>query len=150
MSRPTRLRRAALRELLATGRAATQAELGELLAARGMPATQSTVSRDLKLLGALRSTGADGVAVYRLESSPPGLTPGMVLAVEHNEAMVVLRTEVGRAQAVGLDLDALEHPEVLGTLAGDDTVLVVPRSVSRTAGLAAQLRELLGLPAAAG
>lgn len=144
MSRPTRERRAALRELLATGHAATQAELLIRLAERGLETTQSTISRDLKRLGARRSVGPDGAGLYHLEARP-GLPAGMVVSVEHNEAMVVLRTEVGRAQAVGLDLDALELSEVLGTLAGDDTVLVVPRSVSRTAALAQRLRELTGL-----
>ncbi len=139
-------RRAALRELLSGGRASTQAELCALLAARGHPATQSTVSRDLKLLGALRTVSDRGVPVYRLATiQRRGLTPGMVVAVEHNESMVVLRTEIGRAQAVGLDLDALELPDVLGTLAGDDTVLVVPRSMTQTAELAEQLRGLAAL-----
>lgn len=145
MSRPTRLRRAALRELLASGRAATQDELCALLAERGYPATQSTVSRDLKRLGAQRSPGPEGTGVYQLAATPRVQT-GMVVAVEHNETMIVLRTEVGRAQAVGLDLDALDLPDVLGTLAGDDTVLVVPRSVSRTVELAQQLRMVVGLP----
>lgn len=144
MSRPTRLRRAALRELLASGRAATQDELCALLAERGLSATQSTISRDLKRLGAQRSPGPEGTSVYQLVAAPPVQT-GMVVAVEHNETMIVLRTEVGRAQAVGLDLDALDLPDVLGTLAGDDTVLVVPRSVSRTVELARRLRVMVGL-----
>ncbi|MEX1368324.1 MAG: arginine repressor [Nannocystaceae bacterium] len=145
MSRPTRLRRAALRDLLASGRAATQDELCALLAERGYRATQSTVSRDLKRLGAQRSPGPEGTGTYQLVAAPRVQT-GMVVAVEHNETMIVLRTEVGRAQAVGLDLDALDLPDVLGTLAGDDTVLVVPRSVSRTAELARHLRMVVGLP----
>lgn len=144
MSRLTLLRREALRDLLTEGRSSTQSELCELLVARGYAATQSTISRDLKRLGARRSVGDDGVAVYRLEGRRR-LAPGMVIAVDHNEQMVVLRTEIGRAQAVGLDLDTMEHPDVLGTLAGDDTVLVVPRSVSRTSGLAQQLRTMVGL-----
>lgn len=144
MSRLTVLRREALRDLLQQGHSSTQAELVERLAERGYAATQSTVSRDLKRLGARRSTGDDGVAVYRLQGRRR-LSPGMVIRVDHNEHMVVLRTEIGRAQAVGLDLDAIEHPEILGTLAGDDTVLVVPRSVTRTARLATQIRSMVGL-----
>ncbi len=142
----TRSRRVALRELLSGGRASTQSELCALLAAQGHAVNQSTVSRDLKRLGAERAAGPDGVAVYRLQAwAPQGLTPGMVLEVEHNEAMIVLRTQTGRAQAVGLDLDAMEHPQVMGTLAGDDTVLVVPRSVAQTSALAIELRRLAGL-----
>lgn len=140
-------RRAALQELLSGGRACTQAELCELLAQQGHAATQSTVSRDLKRLGAQRSVGADGVPVYRLGGGPPrrGLSGRMVLAIEHNECMVVLRTPPGMAQAVGLQLDDLRHPEIMGTLAGDDTVLVVPRSVARIPGLVQELRSHAGL-----
>ncbi|MCH9680866.1 MAG: hypothetical protein K0V04_05485 [Deltaproteobacteria bacterium] len=146
MTTPTRSRRAALRELLSGGRASTQTALCSLLAAQGHAVTQSTVSRDLKRLGAQRAVGDDGVPTYRLASAPrTGLAPGMVVDVEHNEAMIVMRTQIGRAQAVGFDLDALELPLVLGTLAGDDTVLVVPRSVTQTEELAGALRQLAGL-----
>ncbi len=140
-------RRAALQELLSGGRASTQAALCELLVARGHAATQSTVSRDLKRLGAQRAVGPDGEPVYRLGNGTAarGLSAGMVSAVEHNESLVVLRTSAGRAQVVGIELDDLEHPEILGTLAGDDTVLVVPRSVTRIGELVRSLRELAGL-----
>jgi transcriptional regulator of arginine metabolism len=142
-------RRAVLQELLSGGRASTQAELCELLAARGHAAAQSTVSRDLKRLGALRAMGADGEPVYRLgtgSSVPRGLSAGMVTAIEHNEVLIVLRTSAGRAQVVGIELDDLDHPEILGTLAGDDTVLVVPRQVARLGELVQSLRELAGVP----
>lgn len=142
-----KVRRTALQELLSGGRASTQAELCELLAEQGHPATQSTVSRDLKRLGAQRSVGADGVPVYRLGGSPPrqGLSAQMVLGIEHNECLVVLRTPAGMAPAVGIELDELGHADVLGTLAGDDTVLVVPRSVGRIGELVQDLRALAGL-----
>ena len=69
----------------------------------------------------------------------------MVLWVEHNEVMIVVRTRVGRAPAVGLELDGLRHPNILGTIAGDDTVLVIPRSVAQVAELAVALAELAEL-----
>jgi transcriptional regulator of arginine metabolism len=140
-------RRAVLQELLSGGKASTQAELCELLAARGHTATQSTVSRDLKRLGAQRTMGADGEPVYRLGATTTarGLSPGMVTSIEHNECLVVLRTSVGRAQVVGIEIDDLEHPEIIGTLAGDDTVLVVPRSVARIGELVKALRVLTGV-----
>ena len=138
-------RRAALRKLLSTGAATTQTELCEMLAQRGHRATQSTVSRDLKLLGAERRHTDDGTIVYRIPPRPRrGLSPDMVTGVEHNEIVVVVRTEIGRAQAVGLDLDALADPDILGTLAGDDTVLVIPRSITQSAALAGRLRRLIG------
>ncbi|HET6586068.1 MAG TPA: hypothetical protein VFG69_21570 [Nannocystaceae bacterium] len=139
-------RRATLRKLLSMGQASTQGELCRMLAERGHRTTQSTVSRDLKLIGAHRILRDDGNFVYHLRSSAPGSFPTeMVVAVDHNEALVVLRTRVGRAQAVGLELDALHLPGVLGTIAGDDTVLVVPRSLTQTIELAKRLRELVGL-----
>ncbi|MEM9453992.1 MAG: arginine repressor [Myxococcota bacterium] len=138
-------RRTALRELLSGGRASTQAELCALLAARGHEVTQSTISRDLKRLGAQRTAAGEGPPVYRLVTSPPSaLSPGMVVGIEHNEHLVVLRTPAGLAQAVGLDIDALDHPLVLGTLAGDDTVLVVPRNIDRVSELAAALQAMTG------
>lgn len=141
-------RRSALRKLLAMGQASTQDELCAMLAERGHRATQSTVSRDLKLLGAQRVQREGGEYVYHLRNTAPsGFPADMVVGVEHNEVAIVIRTRVGRAQAVGLELDALRVPGVLGTLAGDDTVLVIPRSVSQTAELARRLRELAGVGA---
>lgn len=138
-----RARRAALHELLSGGKASTQTELCALLAARGHTATQSTVSRDLKRLGAQRTLGPDGEPVYRLGSR--GASSSMVVSLEHNECLIVLRTAAGRAQGVAIELDDLDHPEILGTLAGDDTVLVVPRRVAQIDALAKALREHLGV-----
>jgi transcriptional regulator of arginine metabolism len=141
-------RRATLRKLLSMGQASTQTELCRMLADRGHRTTQSTVSRDLKLIGAHRILRDDGNFVYHLRSSAPGSFPTeMVVGVDHNEALVVMRTRVGRAQAVGLELDGMHLPGVLGTIAGDDTVLVVPRSLTQTVELAKRLRELVGLDA---
>jgi transcriptional regulator of arginine metabolism len=139
-------RRLALRQLLMAGQTGTQQELCEHLARKGYMATQSTVSRDLKLLGAERSLREDGEFAYHLQGAGGGAFAGeMILSVERNETTIVIRTKVGRAQAVGLDLDDMRHPEILGTLAGDDTVLVIPRSTRQTAALAKSLKELAGL-----
>jgi transcriptional regulator of arginine metabolism len=146
MAHAARDRRKALRAILLQGGGTTQQGLCELLAARGFPTTQSTVSRDLKLLGAERRLGEDGSFVYALLAYGPNQFPSqMVMEVEHNEVAVVIRTRVGRAPAVGIELDNLRHPDILGTLAGDDTVLVVPRTISRIRELAASLRELAQL-----
>ena len=143
---PAVARRSALRQLLSSGQVGTQADLVRRLRDDGHPATQSTVSRDLKRLGARRIQRDDGQLAYHLRHGPAGPFPAeMVLAVEHNETTVVVRTRVGRAQAVGLELDAMREPAVLGTLAGDDTVLVVPRSVTMVGQLAGKLRRLAGL-----
>jgi len=143
----TKQRRKILRQLLLAGRGgSSQAQLAEALAERGIPTTQSTISRDLKLLGAQRQVHEDGSFVYRLESAGRTNFPAsMVLSVEHNETMIVIRTRVGRAPAVGIELDGLRHPDVLGTIAGDDTVLVIPRSITRIAEISAAIAELAEL-----
>ncbi|MFV8749203.1 arginine repressor [Nannocystaceae bacterium ST9] len=142
----TKERRRILRQLLlAGGGGSTQGQLVAALAERGFATTQSTISRDLKLLGAERRSREDGSQVYRLEPGPGVFPVGMVVAVEHNEAMVVVRTRVGRAPAVGLELDGLGHADILGTIAGDDTVLVIPRSVKRVGELARMIAELAEL-----
>ncbi len=139
-------RRFVLRKLLQSGQASTQQELVEMLAERGIKATQSTISRDLKLLGARRRIDEHGSFVYILESDRKQSFPAdMVVSVQHNESVVVIRTKVGRAQPVALDLDALKLPDLLGTVAGDDTVLAIPKSIHRTAQLAAQIRQLARL-----
>jgi transcriptional regulator of arginine metabolism len=142
----SKARRAALRKLLAGGQASTQLELCRLLAERGHTATQSTVSRDLKLLGAIRMPREDGESVYHLRPHiPVGFPADMVVSVEANEVAAIVRTRIGRAQAVGHELDALQLPLVLGTLAGDDTVLVLPRSVAQMPELVRTLRQLAQL-----
>jgi transcriptional regulator of arginine metabolism len=139
----THARRKLLRQLLLVGSGgSTQAQLVAALAEQGFVTTQSTISRDLKLLGAERRVREDGSWVYRLEPGPGVFPVGMVLAVEHNEVLVIVRTRVGRAPAVGLELDALNHPEILGTVAGDDTVLVIPRSIKRVGELARVIAAL--------
>lgn len=139
-------RRLALKQLLLSGQTGTQQELCDLLGERGFDATQSTISRDLKALGAQRDQRADGEFAYHLQAeTTAAFDAEMVQEVVCNETMILMRTRIGRAQAVGFDLDSMRHPDILGTLAGDDTVLVIPRSVQRVEALAAILRELAGL-----
>jgi transcriptional regulator of arginine metabolism len=143
----TKQRRKILRQLLLSGSGgSTQAQLASALAERGLPTTQSTISRDLKLLGAQRRAREDGSFVYRLETiGRTNFPAGMVLSVEHNETVIVVRTRIGRAPAVGIELDGLRHPEILGTIAGDDTVVVIPRTIARVSELARALAELAEL-----
>lgn len=142
----TKQRRKLLRELLLSEGGSSQAQLVAALAEHGLQTTQSTISRDLKLLGAKRRAREDGGFVYRLDAAGRTNFPAsMVVSIEHNECVIVVRTRVGRAPAVGLELDGLRHPEILGTIAGDDTVMVIPRTVSRVGELAHALSELAEL-----
>ena len=148
----------------------SQEELARLLAERGMPVTQATLSRDLEEIGAVRVRSADGSLVYALPEEPggPGSRPGgvagggagsgsepdasrprlsrpaseLLISAEASANMVVLRTPAGAAQFLASVLDHAAWPSILGTVAGDDTVLVIARDPAGGEALAAQLLAL--------
>jgi transcriptional regulator of arginine metabolism len=149
----------------------SQEELADLLSQRGVRVTQATLSRDLEELGAVRLRGPDGVLVYALpgEPGPGGLagTLGTVLAggpfapsaadpaarlarvaaellmsAEASANLVVLRTPAGAAQLLASAIDHAGWPAVLGTVGGDDTVLVIARDPLGGAELAQALLRL--------
>jgi transcriptional regulator of arginine metabolism len=142
----------------------SQEELARLLAERGMPVTQATLSRDLEEIGAVRVRAGDGSLVYALPEEPggPGSRPGgvgggtepasgprlsrtaseLLISAEASANMVVLRTPAGAAQFLASVLDHAAWPSILGTVAGDDTVLVIARDPSGGEALAAQLLAL--------
>jgi transcriptional regulator of arginine metabolism len=136
----------------------SQSELGDLLAAEGMPTTQATLSRDLEELGAVKVRGTDGSAAayvipedgrapLRAAEQPPErlrrLLRELLTGADSSGNLVVLRTPPGAAQFLASALDRSGLPEVVGTIAGDDTILVVARMAEPSAGseLAAKLLE---------
>lgn len=143
-------RRDAIREILARRSVARQEQLMQHLAARGIHAAQATVSRDLGLLGVVRTMTGDGPR-YRIPGDDGGLPldPVRRLAesVESNGHLLVVRTKAGAASTVARAVDDAHLQGVLGTLAGDDTVFVAPARGQGVAKLALRLRRLLGLRA---
>lgn len=129
---------------------ATQAELKELLKARGLAADQATLSRDIKELSLIK-VSADGTN-YRyapVEAVGPALhmksatlVARLVRGVECSGNLLVVKTDAGEASALGLALDRLAWPEVAGTVAGDDTVLVVAREGTPARKLARKITDL--------
>jgi transcriptional regulator of arginine metabolism len=144
----TASRRDAIREILARGVVPNQAELRRHLRSRGIKAAQATLSRDLAALGVRRAAGPEG-ARYVIEGDAGGLPiePVRRLAesVETNGLMVVVRTKASAASTVARALDDAHLPDVLGTLAGDDTIFVVPGSARGATALVRHLRRLLGV-----
>jgi len=135
---------------------ASQDELVRALARRGFPITQATLSRDLRELRILRVPGQEG---YRYAEAPDGSEDAPadsearhlervaaleVTGIDANESCVIVRTLTGRAQGVAVFLDGLGHEDLLATVAGDDTILVIPRSVKRTSRLRRHLAAVLG------
>ena len=152
LAKPQRQHRVA--RILATRAVTSQAQVVELLAAEGVVATQATVSRDLEDLGALKVRTADGESVYAIpEQAKDRLAPEdhlrrvmgeWVVEVTHSANIVILRTPPGSAHVVGSAIDRAGLPGVLGSVAGDDTLLLV---VSEAGGekVARRLSSLAGL-----
>jgi transcriptional regulator of arginine metabolism len=134
---------AALRELLSSGFAGTQEDISEALRERGIEVNQSTVSRALKRLAAVKQAEGDAI-VYRLprevtRANYTGSISDLVLSVEHNETMIIIRTVAGSASFVGEFLDHAHLKLMLGSIAGDDTLFIAPRS---TRDIEPTLREI--------
>lgn len=136
----------------------SQSELVELLGAEGVEATQATVSRDLEELGALKVRAPGGESVYALPEVPVRSMPPhdhlrrvlgeWVVEVASSQNVVVLRTPPGCAHVVASALDRSTLGGMIGTVAGDDTVLVVASEEMGGNRLACRLAELAGAPGA--
>jgi transcriptional regulator of arginine metabolism len=128
-----RERHAQILGILKEHRVTSQEALRELLLARDTDVTQATLSRDIRELRLVKVPGADGGGHYSLpdewESTPTleSLLPTLFQSAEGVDHLLVVRTMKGGAQTVAAALDWQEWPEVLGTLAGDDTILIILR-----------------------
>ncbi|MFC6023336.1 arginine repressor [Plantactinospora solaniradicis] len=136
----------------------SQTELADLLAESGVQVTQATLSRDLDELGAVKVRGGDGPAVYLIpedgmrplrdaEQAPARLLRllrELLNGVDSSGNIAVLRTPPGAAQYLASALDRAGLPEVVGTIAGDDTILVVAREATGGAALGEKLSSWAG------
>jgi transcriptional regulator of arginine metabolism len=137
-------------EVLKQHRVTNQEALKDLLRADGTDVTQATLSRDMRELRVVKVTGADGVPHYsspdEWESTPTlaSLLPTLFQSAEGVGHLLVVKTLKGGAQTVAAGIDWEEWPEVLGTLAGDDTILVVLRDPSFTSAVQERIEEMAG------
>lgn len=153
LGKPQRQHRIA--RLLEEQAVSSQAQLVELLAADGVVATQATVSRDLEDLGAVKVRIPGGAMAYAIpehakdRSAPDDhlrrVMGEFVVDVAHSGNIVVLRTPPGSAHVVGSALDRAGLPDVLGNVAGDDTLMLVVAEHTNGAEVASRLAELAGL-----
>ena len=140
------LRRRAIAELLESHVIRRQAELVLLLRARGFDATQSSISRDLRDLGAAKLQ-----AGYRLSDPRDGINRQALRSVAEflrdirsaGPNLVVVSTAIGAAPRVALTLDRANWPEVVGTLSGDDTIFIATAGAEYQRRLSARLRDAL-------
>lgn len=137
-------RQAIVVELLETREVRSQPELADLLGSRGVHVTQATLSRDLVELDAVKVRSATGALVYAVPAEGGNRAPvtgegagaqhrlsrlatELLVSAEASANLVVLRTPPGAAQFLASAIDKVELADVLGTIAGDDTVLVIGR-----------------------
>lgn len=129
-------------EILRSSVVGSQEDLLSLLSARKLNVTQATLSRDLKLLKVAKTPLANGTYKYVLPSITKTISPqgtynhltshGAVLSIEFSGTLAVVKTKPGYASAIAWDIDNKGSFEILGTIAGDDTILIIPREgVSR-------------------
>ncbi|KID27912.1 arginine repressor [Streptomyces regensis] len=149
-------RQARIAELVSTMAIRSQTELAKLLAAEGVEVTQATLSRDLDELGAVKLRGADsGAPVYVIpeDGSPvKGVQGGtsrlsrllgeLLVSAEGSANLTVVRTPPGAAQFLASAIDRAALAEVLGTIAGDDTLMVIARDPDGGPALARLLSDL--------
>jgi transcriptional regulator of arginine metabolism len=137
--------------LVARKRIGTQLELRDALAAAGCRVTQATISRDIRELGLEKGKDSLGrpryVAPHRARRVDPrealaGVLQQFAQRATAAENLVVVAAELGTAPAIARALDRLEHALVVGTVAGDDTVLVITRTAAAARSLARELTAL--------
>jgi len=141
--------------LLENNAVTSQAQLVELLADDGVVATQATVSRDLDELGAVKVRVPGGETVYAIPELPKDrvapedhlrrVLGDWVVEVAHSANLVVLRTPPGSAHVVASALDRAGLDDILGTVAGDDTIMVVASERTGGTKVAKRLSALAGL-----
>jgi transcriptional regulator of arginine metabolism len=147
-------------ELLETGEVRSQSELADRLTADGLSVTQATLSRDLVELDAVKVRTASGALVYAVPAEGGDRTPTvgresaasearlsrlcaeLLVSADSSANLVVLRTPPGAANFLAVAMDKAELGDVLGTIAGDDTVLVIARDPAGGEALAQRLLDL--------
>ena len=130
----------------------SQELLRELLARDGLTVAQATLSRDIRELGLAKIPTANGLAVY---TAPPDVTdptprlarllPPLFIGADGVGNLLILKTVTGGAQPIAVALDYEEWPEIVGTVAGDDTILLVLRQSSQLRAIRERLERIAGV-----
>ncbi len=133
-------------DLIRSHSVSNQDMLRKLLHKRGFPVTQATVSRDIRELNLIKKADASGVYRYIQPAAPlpqSDFFAGNILSVDYAGNTVVIKCHSGTAQAVCARLDDVVRPEVVGTIAGDDTIFVLMRNADQMKRFATELQQQL-------
>jgi transcriptional regulator of arginine metabolism len=140
-------RQFAIKEIISARPIGTQEDLRREIGKRGFRVTQATLSRDMQELGVSRASQS-GIPRYTIPAaaSMTALTPlvgAEVVSIDANESLIVVHTLPGCANTVGEFIDVRQHPDIIGTVAGDNTLLVVPSSLKKTTQVMQFLKHTL-------
>ena len=146
-------RQAAVLDVIRRTSVRNQEQLRRSVRAAGFDVTQATLSRDIRELGLVKG-GADGAYQAPPPAAPPNgdaaksllqrAAADYLTRVDRVQQLVLLRTGPGQAQLLGVAIDSARLPEVVGTLAGDDTILVIAPDVRRARAFVKRLEDLTG------
>ncbi|MGE0041107.1 MAG: arginine repressor [Vicinamibacterales bacterium] len=145
-------RLSAIADVVAHEAVRNQEQLRQRLAARGFVVTQATLSRDIKALGLVKRASDGAYQPAAAEAAPPptaltALTRALgefLLSIDAAEQLVVIKTGPGQASLLSLAIDRARLEDVVGTIAGDDTILVVCRDARRARGVVRRFEALAG------
>ncbi len=121
-----------------------QEMLQELLKERGYPVTQATISRDIREMNLIKKADENGVYHYAQQEffvPQDDLFSSNIVSVDFAGNITVVRCQVGTAQAVCTMLDSVSRPDIVGTIAGDDTIFVLLRTSEQAKQFCAELNE---------
>lgn len=146
------LRHAKIKQIIEQQVIDTQEELAEALRKNDIDVTQATVSRDIKELMLIKVPTGDGRYRYAFppdhnmifsQSRMERTFQDALVSIDHSENIIVLKTLPGTAQAVAYTIDYVKWPEILGTVAGDDTIFVVVKPIDSVERVIAKFQALL-------
>ena len=145
-------RQAKIIEIISNTNVETQEQLLKALEEAGFTSTQATISRDIKELRIVKELTSLGTYRYSVseKDAPPALTDRLntifrecVTSIDYAENIIVIHTLAGMANAAGAALDAMKINVVLGTLAGDDTVMIVMRDANSAAAFSGEIKAVV-------
>ena len=145
------VRQVAILDIIEKQDVETQEELAEALRARGIKVTQATVSRDIKELRLLKVLAPNGAYKYATaDKAENGLNERFIrmlaeslLSVTASNNLIVVKTLTGSANVAAEALDSLHWPEILGSLAGDNTILLIIRSNEEVPGVITRIQDMM-------
>ena len=142
-------RHSLIKDLISAGIISNQTQLQKVLKQNGIKITQATLSRDLNELGIVRIPTSNGYA-YKLgaagdEAALKYHLAEEIISIKSNENLVVIKTFPGRAQGVAVFLDKQDVKENIGTIAGDDTIMIIPASVKKIKKTIEEIKSILGI-----